>query len=391
MKRKLRIGMVGGGSDSQIGPVHRLAALLTGRYEIVAGSFSSNRQKAVEELPDCPLQPERVYGSYRDMLKKEARLPEDKRIDLVAITAPNNMHYPISMASIDAGFHILCERPMATTLDEALNLRRKLKQTNLLFGLTVTGCGFPMLIEARRLVTEGQVGEIRRVVIEYPQGWMATRIETSGNKQAGWRTDPRRSGPSGCLADLGSHGLEIMHFVTGLDVTRVCAATKTCIPGRQLEDDGTVMMQLSNGAQGLLWASQICIGEAQGLSLRIYGDKGSLSWRLERPAELWHHALDGTSQLLRAGGTQRGIQATSATWLPSGLPEGYLGALANVYRAFAETLDGLIEASGPKPSRFYPTIDDGVRSVAFIDAVVRNIMPENEEKWTGLESVNQAL
>lgn len=390
MKRILRIGMAGGGQGSMMGAVHRLAARLTGRYELVAGSFSSNRQKSYDSGKELELPVERVYGTYREMLKKEARLPPAERIDLVVITAPNNMHYPISMAALDAGFHILCERPMTTTLDEALNLRRKLREKGLRFCLTTSGIGFPMLIEARELLRAGRVGEVRKAVVEYPQGWMATRLETAGNRQAGWRTDPRRAGPSGCLADVGAQGIDLMQFVTGLRVTQVCADMRICIPGRQLEDDGGVLLHLSNGAHGVLWASHICAGELNGLKLRIYGDKGTLIWDMARAGELLLHALNGQSEIRRVAGPELSRPAAAACWLPAGMPEGYLEALANIYQAFADDL-ALALNGKPVPSHpAYPTIDDGARSVAFVDAVVRNLKPENTDKWTGVENVDQA-
>ncbi|MDD5707174.1 MAG: Gfo/Idh/MocA family oxidoreductase [Kiritimatiellae bacterium] len=388
MKRRLRMGMVGGGQGAMIGQVHRLAAQMTGRFELTAGSFSSNRQKSYDSGKELELPVERVYGTYREMLKKEARLPEDQHLDFVAIVAPNNMHYPISMAALDAGFNILCERPMTTTLDEALNLRRKLREKKLRFCLTTTGTGFPMLLEARELLRQGRVGEVRKAVIECPQGWMATRLETAGNRQAGWRTDPRRAGPSGCLADAGAHGVDLLRFVTGLQIVQVCADARACIPGRQLEDDGSVMMRLSNGAHALLWASHICVGETQGLTLRIYGDKGAVVWSMARPEQLLVHAVNSHSQLYRAGDTGLSEPAGKTCWLPGGLPEGYLEALANIYRDFADDLD-LAAAGKPIPAQLpYPTIDDGARSVAFVDAVVRNLKPENTEKWTGVETVD---
>ncbi len=387
MRRKLRIGMVGGGQDSMIGGVHRLAARVADSYELVAGSFSSNRQKSHESGQALGLPPERVYGSYREMFKKEARLPAEQRIDLVVIAAPNNMHYPISMAALDAGFHILCERPMTTTLDEALNLRRKLRTTESRFCLAITGTGYPMVIEARELVRAGRVGEVRKAVIECPQGWMATRLETAGNRQAGWRTDPRRAGPSGCIADVGGHGVELLRFVTGLKVVEVCADARACIPGRLLEDDGSVLMRLSNGAHALLWASHVCIGETHGLRLRIYGDKGSLIWTMARPDVLLVHSLNAPTEIRRLAGPGFSARAAAACWLPAGLPEGYLEALANIYRAFAADLHDALEGRPASPTPSYPAIDDGAASVAFVDAVVRNINPENKDKWTGLETV----
>lgn len=384
MQRKLRMGMVGGGQGSMIGEVHRLAAGLTGRIELVAGAFSSSRQKSYDSGKDLGLPVARVYGSYRDMFKKEAKMDEGDRIDFVAITAPNNMHYPISMAALDAGFPILCDKPMTTTLDEGLNLRRKLLEKQLRFGLTFSYTGYPMVREARELVRQGRLGEIRKIVMEYPQGWLATRLETAGNKQAGWRTDPRRCGPSGAVADIGTHALEVVQFITSLGVVDVCADLRAFVPGRQLEDDGTVMMHFSNGAHGLLWASQICAGEINGLRIRLYGDKGGLVWEQERPNTLLVHAVNGHSEIRRAADPTLSAAAQEATWMPAGFPDGFLEAFANLYDAFADDLTAAL-AGKPIPAQLlYPSLVEGLRSVSFVDAVMRNMNPESSEKWTKL-------
>ncbi|MEI8243727.1 MAG: Gfo/Idh/MocA family oxidoreductase [bacterium] len=378
MKRKVRMAMVGGGKESFIGPYHRMAAQMTGRIELVCGAFGSTRHRSFEGGEDLDIQRERVYGAYRDMLRKEATLPDDVKPDFIVITAPNNLHYPVAMAALDAGFHVLCEKPLTTSVDEVQNLGRKLDDKQRLIGLTYSYTGYPMVRQAQKLIREGRLGNIRRVVVECPQGWLASRLETAGNRQASWRADPRRAGQSGCMADVGSHGAYLTELFTGLQITEVSADVRSCVAGRQLEDDGAVLFRLGNGAQGVLWASQVAVGETGGVRMRIFGDKGGLLWEQENPNTLVLHAVNGSSEVLRPGVPVSPLTATPA----AGRTECLCESLAYIYTQFADAVlafDGKRDLNPP-----YPSMAEGIRSVAFVDAVIRNTRPENTEKWTRL-------
>lgn len=384
MPRKLRMAMVGGGKDGYIGRFHRLAAERTGRIELVCGAFGSTRHRSFEGGEDLGLPRERVYGVYRDMLRKEASLGDDLKPDFVAITAPNNLHYPVAMASLDAGFHVLCEKPLTTTMDEVLNLGRKLDDKQRLIGLTVSYTGYPMVRQARALLGEGRIGNIRRVVVECSQGWLATRLETAGNRQASWRADPRRVGPSGCMADVGAHGAYLTELFTGLTITDVSADIRACVAGRPVDDDGAVLFRLSNGALGVLWASQVAVGETGSIRLRVFGDKGGLAWELDNPAELVVHGPNGSSETFR-----HPTSATPAeTMPPFGSTNCSCEALAYIYNQFA---DGVLAFDGKRAlSPAYPSLAEGLRAVSFVDAVLRNTRPENTEKWTRLSTTGVA-
>jgi predicted dehydrogenase len=378
MSRKLRMAMVGGGKEAFIGKYHRMAAQMTGRIELVCGAFGSTRHRSFEGGEELTLPRERVYGAYRDMLRKEATLAAEAKPDFIAIVAPNNLHYPVAMAALDAGFHVLCEKPLTTSLDEVLNLGRKLDDKQRLIGMTFTYTGYTMVRRAQELIREGRLGNLRRVVVECPQGWLATRLETAGNRQASWRADPRRAGPSGCMADVGTHGAYLTELLTGLTITEVSADVRACVAGRPVEDDGAVLFRLSNGALGVLWASQISVGETGGPRIRIFGDKGGMLWELARPEQLVLHALNGTSEVLRPG-----VPTTPQSALPTITPsEGFCESLAYIYSQFADAVQAF---SGKRPATTeYPSLNEGVRSVAFVDAVLRNTRPENTEKWTKL-------
>ncbi len=384
MKRKLRMGMVGGGLEAMMGPLHRQAANMTGMIELVCGAFGTTRQNSYDSGEAFVLPRERVYGTYREMLKKESRLAEGTRIDFVSIVTPNNMHYPVSMAALDAGFHILSEKPMTTNMDEALNLKRKLLGRERLFGVMHTATAYPMVREARARARAGAIGEIRKIVIEYPQGWLATRLETAGNKQAGWRMDPRRSGPGGCITDLGSMGIAVAEFISGIEVTEVCADLHTFIPGRPVDDDASVLLRFSNGARGVLWATQVAVGETNGLKVSLYGDRGGLVWNEVRAGELLMHRLNGPSEVIRA--STAGLAAGNIGvhgWMPVGIGQGYLDACSTLYREFAEHLAGVLsdEIALDDPPHPYPTIDDGIRVVSFLEATVQNV-GEEQPKWS---------
>jgi len=377
--------MVGGGQDAFVGAVHRMAARMDGRIDLVCGAFSSNRQRSREGGLALDLDPERVYNSYRDMFRKETKLPEDDRMDFVTIVTPTNMHYPIAMASLDAGYHVLCDVPMTMTLDEAVNLARKLEATGGIFCLTHTYTAYPMVIEARGLVQKGRLGELRRIVVEYPQGWLATRQETSGNKQAIWRTDPKRAGASCCVSELGSHCENLVHFITGLRVSAVCADMTTFVAGRPLEDDASVLLRFDNDARGVMWTSQLALGESNGLSIRVYGDKGSLLWSQQTPNKLLLHWLNKPSEIRQTGTESAGAAARAAALFEGGRPEGYVEAYSNLYSTFADTLLKRISGKKPKASDGgFPGVEEGIRGLKFVEAVVRSA--RGTEKWVEVEA-----
>lgn len=378
MKRKIRMAMVGGGKESFVARYHLRAARLTGRIDLVCGAFGSTRHRSFEGGEELGLPRDRVYGAYRDMLRKEATLPEDQRPDFIAITAPNNLHYPVAMASLDAGFHVFSEKPLTTTLDEILNLGRKLEDKQRLIGIALAYGGYPMIRHAQAMIREGRLGNLRRVVIDCPQGWLASRLETAGNRQASWRADPRRAGPSGCMMDVGVHGAYLAELMTGLVITEVSADMRACVAGRPIEDDGAVLFRLSNGALGVLWASQIAIGEQGDTRIRIYGDKASLHWNLHDPHALTLHAANGSTETLHTVAPVTPLTAMP----PFGPSECASDALAYVYDRFADAILAFDGTIGEPPG--YPALADGVRCVAFVDAVLRNTSPENTEKWTKL-------
>jgi predicted dehydrogenase len=377
------MGMVGGGKESQMGAVHRIAAQMDGQIELVCGAFSSVRTQSVEGGQALHLPPERVYATYRDMLRNEKKLPVGDRMDFLLITTPNHMHYPIAMATMDAGFHVACDRPMTMNLEEAVNLERKVGQKELLFCLTHSVSGYPMVREARQIVRKGKLGIVRRVVVEYPQGWLSSRIETSGQKQAMWRTDPKRAGISGCIGDLGNDCQYLAEYISGLHITEVSADLSSFVHGRQLDDDGTVLLHFDTGAKGVLWASQIAIGQDEGLSIRIYGDKGSLRWSQRDPGTLHLAASDKPIECRRKGTAFVSRDTISCTRLPANQPEGLHEALANTYRDFVLALAKAVEGEKIREKNFdYPNVHDGVHDMAFVDAVVQSAKSHNQ--WTPL-------
>jgi predicted dehydrogenase len=383
MKSKIRFGMVGGGADALIGAVHRMAARLDGRAQLVCGAFSSRKEKSYETGKQLFLPTNRAYGTYREMFRKESKLPQGERMDFVVIVTPNNMHYPVSMAAIDAGFHVVCDKPMTMTLEEACNLKRKLAGSDLLFCLTHNYTGYPLVKEARDLVRKKKLGRIRRVVVEYPQGWLATRLETTedaGQKQAAWRTDPKRAGATCCIGDIGSHAHNLVEYITGHHMTEVCAELSTFVKGRQLDDDGSVLFRLDNDATGVLWASQVAVGEENGLNIRVYGEKGSLAWRQEEPNTLTVHWLHKPTEIRRTGTPTLGPEAAAVTRLPPGHPEGYIEAFANIYKAFYDALESGAHGKPLDPPPDIPGVEEGIRGMAFLEAVVTSA--KSKDKWT---------
>ena len=387
MKRKLRMGMVGGGQGAFIGAVHRMAATLDGRIELVCGAFSSDPERSLASGKELLLPEERVYGTYEEMFRREAERPEDDRMDFVSIVTPNHQHYPVAKSALEAGFPVICDKPLALSLSEAKSLAALVEETRLLFGLTHNYSGYPMVKEARKRVAQGELGRIRRVVVEYPQGWLATRLEATGQKQAEWRTDPARAGASCCIGDIGTHAAHLSEYITGLSIEEVCAELTTFVEGRPLEDDASVLLRFDRGARGLLWASQVAIDEENALNIRVYGENGSLAWHQEEPNTLVLKWPDRPRETLRTGVNHGGLsdEAARATRLPAGHPEGYIEAFANLYRSFALALADRLEGKEPAPRQLdFPDVHDGVRGMAFIEASVESSNAGG--KWTGLRA-----
>jgi len=376
------MGMIGGGRDALIGSLHRTAADANGMIELVAAAFSSTRAKSRDSGKDLGLPSERVYGVYRDMFRREAKLSDDERIDFISIVTPSNMHYPIAMAALDAGFHVLCESPMTTTVDEAENLARKLEQTGKIFCLTEHHAGYPMVAKARELVQGGKLGTIRRIVVEYPQGWLASRIEAKGQKQAAWRTNPRNAGSSCCISDVGTHALQLASMVTGLKVSEVCSDLTTFVNGRMLDDDGSVLLRYAEGARGVLWASQIAAGAEDRLSIRLYGESGGLAWCASTPGTLVLHPLEGEPETLTDSEEVLPDEPVDVA-IPAGYPKGHLAPLATIYRRFAQALIDTLDGNPPDPKTLdFPGVEDGIQGARFTAAVVANA--NAKEKWTPL-------
>lgn len=378
--RKMRMGMVGGGIGAFIGAVHRMAAALDGEIELVCGAFSSDPEKSRLSGAQLYLPPERVYGSYEEMILKEKVLPIGERMDFVAIVTPNHMHFPPAKMALENGFDVVCDKPVTFNLTEAKELAEIVQKSGRLFALTHNYTGYPMVKEAREIVRSGHIGKVRKVVVEYPQGWLATLVEATGSKQASWRTDPTKSGAAGCIGDIGTHAENLAEYITGLQITELCADITAFVPGRKLDDDGNILLRFNNGAKGILQASQICIGEENNLNIRVYGETGGIWWHQMEPNTLELTLIDQPKQLIRTGVGQLSAAAQAHTRIPAGHPEGYLEAFANIYRNFARTLRSRLKGETPDPLYTdFPTIEDGVRGMAFIEAVVA--ASASNEKW----------
>ena len=384
MNRKLRMGMVGGGKDAFIGSIHRLAANMDGLIEIVAGALSINPEIAKESGKMLFLAEDRTYTTYEEMMEKESKLPADKRIDFVTIVTPNFAHFAPAMLALEKGFHVVIEKPMTFTLDEAKQLKKKVEETGLLLCLTHTYSGYPMVRQARAMVRDGALGKIRKIYVEYPQGWLSKMSEREGNAQAAWRTDPKRSGKAGAMGDIGTHAAHLAEFVSGLKITHMCADLNIMVPGRALDDDGNVLLKFDNGAAGVLMASQVAAGEENALKIRIYGELGGLEWAQHEPNTLLAKWLDKPTQILRAG--SNGFIAPEASFntrTPAGHPEGYLEAFGNLYRNFALALSARMDGTQVPAVVDFPSVEDGIRGMAFIDMVVKS--GQSTEKWTKFE------
>lgn len=381
---KLKMGMVGGGEGSFIGPVHRIAAEMDGMIELVAGAFSSDPQRSKQSGSEMyGLSPDRCYGSYAELFEEESTRSSENRIDLVAIVTPNHLHFPVARSALESGFHVVCDKPATLNVQEALDLAKSIEESGRLFALTHNYTGYPMIREARHLVQTGALGNVRRVNVEYIQGWLSELEEKKQNKQAQWRTDPSRAGAAGCMGDIGTHAFQLTEFVTGLTIDRVCAELTTFAPGRKLDDDGNVLLQLSSGAKGVLCASQVAVGVENGLTLRVYGETGGIEWSQMEPNSLVVRWKDRPYEVRRTGGVGTHEPSTSATRLPAGHPEGFLEAFALLYRNFANSVIQFKKGTDlNKCEKDFPMIEDGVRGMQFIDAVVES--SQNESQWTSI-------
>ncbi len=371
MKKKIRMGMLGGGPGSFIGPVHRMAANLDGLIELVCGCFSSNPEKSAQTGKELCLPENRIYTSYQEMIEKEAQLPEGERMDFISIVTPNHVHYAPAAMAMEAGFHVALDKPITFSLDEAKSLAEISARTGKRLLLTHTYSGYPLVKEARFRVKRGDLGKIRRVYVEYPQGWLSTDC-AAVNKQAAWRVDPTRSGKAGCMGDIGTHAFHLANYITGLKPVELCAELNSFVPDRLLDDDGTVFIRYEGGARCLLSASQVCAGVENGLYIRIYGEKGGLEWRQDSPNTMIFRPAEGAAEMIRT--STPGIESPAAqhnSRVPGGHPEGFIEAFANLYRNFALTL--IADADNETPSEHaldFPSVADGIEGMQFVDAVV---------------------
>jgi predicted dehydrogenase len=379
--KKLKIGLIGGGPGSFIGAIHLNGALMDGMFELAAGAFSSNPEKSKLRGEELMLDPSRVYASYDELFAKELQLPESERIDVVVIVTPNNVHYDPAVKALQNGFHVVLDKPLTLNYEEAKSLYAIVKASNQRFLLTHTYSGYPMIKQAKQMIAEGKIGKVRKVYVEYPQGWLYKLLETEDNKQAQWRTDPKRNGLAGCMGDIGTHAFHMAEYVTGEKVSQICADLYIKIPGRAIDDDGVVLMRFENGASGVLMASQTDTGAENNLKVRVYGEKGGLEWEQEDNNTLLVRWPEGPDQVYRAGTGYLGSLAQENTRTPAGHPEGYIEAFANLYRNFARCI--YAERAGQKPREEwedYPGVEDGIRGMAFIDHVLKS--NESELKWT---------
>jgi predicted dehydrogenase len=383
MNRKLKMGMVGGGQDAFIGAIHRLAANMDGLIEICCGALSINPETAVASGKALFLPESRTYLTYEEMIKAESTLPEGERMDFVTIVTPNFAHFAPAMMALDHGFNVVIEKPITFSLEEAKLLKAKLEETGLILCLTHTYSGYPMVKQAKAMVREGKLGKIRKVWVEYPQGWLSTLSEREGNAQAAWRTDPKKSGKSSVMGDIGTHAAHLAEYITGAKITDICAELNTLVEGRIMDDDGAVLLKFDNGSKGVLMASQVAAGEENALKIRVYGENGGIEWLQHDPNTLIVKWLNEPIQILRAGSNYNHLSsfATHNCRTPGGHPEGYLEAFANIYRNFALTLGCKLDGKVPTPEMLdFPSVEDGLRGMAFIDSVVASSL--SDKKWT---------
>lgn len=380
MQGKVKMGMIGGGQGAFIGGVHRMAAALDGQIELVCGAFSSDPEKSKTTGRELYLSPDRVYKSFSEMIAVEKSLPEEDRMEVVSIVTPNHMHFAPAKLALENGFHVVCDKPLSFDLDEAYALRDIVAKSGLIFALTHTYTGYPMVKQARQMIASGAIGKIRKIVVEYPQGWLSTLLEASDSRQASWRTDPSRSGIAGAMGDIGTHAENLAEYISGLRIKQLCADISTMVEGRRLDDDGNVLLRFDNGARGILYASQISAGEENNLRIRIYGEKGSLDWSQMEPNTLTARWLDAPIQVFRTGSIGLYQEVNAHTRVPAGHPEGYLEAFANIYRNVAKCVQAFRSGLAPDPVYLdYPGIDEGVRGMEFIYKVIES--GRSEQKW----------
>lgn len=381
------MGMVGGGRGAFIGQVHRMAANLDGKIELVAGCFSSDPEVSRLSGEDFFLDPSRVYGSYQEMAKAEAALPEGERIDFVSIVVRNNLHFDVAQAFLESGFHVICDKPLAYSLEQALVLRDIVRKTGLVFALTHNYTGYPMVKEARRMVRDGELGRLLKIVAEYPQGYAVGDVEGGGQRQiSNWRSDPKVAGVSNAIGDIGTHAHNLVRYVCGVEVDEMCAELTAFIPGRELDDDGNILVRFEGGAKGIIYASQISNGDENALSIRAYGTNASIEWHQEYPNDLVVKYANAPRQVFRRGNDYLGDAAKSNTRTPFAHPEGFIEAFANVYLAAAAAIADRIDGEPAPPGGYdFPTVDDGVAGMAFIETAVRS--SASSEKWTRFPKV----
>jgi predicted dehydrogenase len=364
--------MVGGGRGAFIGAVHRMAMRLDDEIELVAGAFSSRPEESRLAGEELFVRPERIYPDYETMAREEARRAADDRIDFVSVVTPNHLHFPICSTFLKAGFNVICEKPLALNLAEAVRLRETVRESKKVFVLTHNYTGYPMVKEARSLIRSGNLGEIQKVVAEYSQGWLSWPIERDGQKQAAWRTDPDQAGIAGCLGDIGIHVQNLVHYLTGLEIEELCAEMTTFVPGRRLDDDANLLLRYRGGAKGVIATSQVCVGKENSLTIRIYGRKGSLEWNQEAPNQLPVNLSGQAWTELRPGNEGLSPQLQHISRLPAGHPEGFIEAFANLYREAARAIRAEVNRDSIPRDCDFPTIDDGVRGMAFLEAAVRS-------------------
>lgn len=389
MKRKLRMGMVGGGKDAFIGAVHRIAAFMDGKIELVCGAFSIDREISLESGRDLFVSEDRIYPDYKTMIEQEALLPEGERMDFLTVVTPNFLHFEPAKLALENGFDVVVEKPITVSVEEAKQLKEIVDRTGRILCLTHTYSGYPMVKQAKAMIKDGHLGKIRKIIVEYPQGWLSRLSEREGNAGAAWRANPQKSGKSLVMGDIGTHAAHLAEYISGLRITELCADLTTFVEGRLLDDDGSVLLRFENGAKGILIASQIAAGEENAVRIRIYGEKGGLEWANEDSNNLVVKMLDQPRQVYRTGNNYAAPYTLSSfaihnTRIPAGHPEGLLESFANIYRNFADTVSAKREGYTPTPEQMdFPTVEDGVRGMAFIDAVVNS--NQSNEKWTKFE------
>ena len=384
LNRKLRMGMVGGGQGAFIGAVHRMAAALDGKIDLVAGAFSASPEKSAASGAELMLDPSRVYGSYQEMAEKEAALPEDQRIDFVSIVVRNDLHYEVAKVFLEAGFNVICEKPLAFSLEQGKQLAEVVNSTGKVFALTHNYTGYPMVKEAKAMIVAGKLGKILKIVAEYPQGYAITALkEQADGAISNWRMDPNVSGVSNCIGDIGSHAENLGRYITGLEIDELAADLSTFIPGRPLDDDGNMLIRYQGGAKGVLYASQISTGDENNLNIRVYGTEASLEWHQEHPNELIVKYAEEPRQIHRRGNVYNGEQCAKFTRLPFGHPEAFIEAFANIYLSAAEAIGDEVQGNYSGAENYdFPTVQDGVEGMAFIEAAVKS--SQNNSAWTKL-------